>query len=494
METNKCILDGVATIENDDFRIRLVKQSDLKEQLDTEQKTAKWGPYLRAPQVYFDLMNEHGDKFVPLRKVADIKRGFTTGINEFFYLTEDTIKHWGIEEEFFAPVIKSPKESSSIRVDADKLELKVFLCSKSKVELRKEKKFGALKYIEWGEKQSTSDGTLFPKVTTVATRTLWYSLTTNNLTNLLWTKSYDTRFIQRYCSTQLLADQRVYQIDVNETDVKLLATIINSTLSSLFIELIGRINLGEGALDTTVEETRDYMLIPNPATLSNILTPKLLTAFDKIIDRVVQPIFEEVKMKDRQKLDSLVLEALGLDPDKYLQPIYDGLTELVRERIELAAMRKQRNKSKTVQDITKLAEQVRDELVQSGIKKFPDDFLSTKLKPQDCASVSVPDVPLRLGHYFMGQQEVTGEGYNFTARSLEAAKYIIYAHKPDEYIVCLPNDDIVATKAVTEYEQYLKELFKKLNTEILNRTFDHKQAESISNRIFQELGLPLVGG
>ncbi|MDP2931898.1 MAG: hypothetical protein Q8O05_05310, partial [Chloroflexota bacterium] len=200
--------------------------------------------------------------------------------------------------------------------------------------------------------------------------------------------------------------------------------------------------------------------------------------------------FEEVKMKDRQKLDSLVLEAIGLDPAKYLKPIYDGLTELVRERIELAGMRNKLKKARPVRDIARMTEQVRYDLVKEGIKKFPDDFLNKKLKPQDCISVAVPDAPLKLGNYFMGEQEVVSEGFSYQAPSLAAAKYIIYARKPAEYIVCLPNDEIVVTKAVTDYERYLKELFQKLNQELLNRLLDHRQAETLSRRIFQELGLP----
>ena len=39
---------------------------------------------------------------------------YTTGINEFFYLDEDKIKHWGIEDEFLASVIKSPKRDQRI--------------------------------------------------------------------------------------------------------------------------------------------------------------------------------------------------------------------------------------------------------------------------------------------------------------------------------------------------------------------------------------------
>jgi type I restriction-modification system DNA methylase subunit len=500
LKTNKCVLNGVATVEDDDFRIRLVKQSDLKAQLDTEQKTAKWGQYLRAPQVYFDLLNEHGDKFVPLNTVADIRRGFTTGINEFFYLDKETINHWGIEKQFLVPVLKSPKEFDSILIDSKKLDNKVFICPKSKEDLKKAGYFGALKYINWGEKQQTKGrqkteaGVPWPKTPSVVNKPLWYNLGEIQAADFLCNRFFDLRFFFGYNPKKVIDDQTFYGAIIhNVNDVKIQSALVNTTINYLFVELLGRVSLGEGVLQYAVYEMEDLLTI-NPSTCNENDREKIINAFNKIAERSVKPIFEEVKMKDRQKLDSLVLEAMGLDPEKYLQPIYDGLTELVRERIELAAMRKQKSKSKVIKDIAKLTEQVRDELVNSGIKKFPDDFLSTKLKPQDCTNVSVPDVPLRLGHYFMGQQDVTGEGFNYTARSLEAAKYIIYAHKPGEYIVCLPNDDIIVTKAVVEYECYLKELFKKLNTEILNRTFDHKQAESISKRIFEELGLPLVGG
>ncbi|MDP2932070.1 MAG: hypothetical protein Q8O05_06215, partial [Chloroflexota bacterium] len=482
---------GVETSEDANFRIRLVKQSDLREQLTKERKTAKWGQYLRAPQIYFDLLKEHGNSFISLNKVANVKFAIKTGVNDFFYLNAQKIKHWNIEEEFLAPVLKSPKESESIDIDVNALELKVLLCDRSKKELRKAGKRGVLDYIEWGEKQIASNGTPYPKGPTVAARALWYSLPSSSLTKLLWTKSYDTRFVQRFSATPVLADQRVYLVHpLAKHDYKVLAAILNTSLCSLSIELIGRLNLGEGALDTTVEEAQDYTMIPAYSLFSQEIKGCITAAFDKLSHRPVKPIFEEVKMKDRQKLDRLVLEAMGLDPAKYLKPIYDGLTELMRERIELAGMRKGLKKARPARDIARMTEQVRDDLVKEGIKKFPDDFLNKKPKPQDCISVAVPDVPLRLGNYFLGQQEVVGEGFSYQAPSLAAAKYIIYARKPNEYIVCLPNDEVVVTKAVTDYERYLKELFQKLNQELLNRLLDHRQAETLSRRIFQELGLP----
>ena len=465
----------------------------MLDKLIAEGKTSKWGQYLRAPQVYFDILDNCENKLVPLNQVANIKRGFTTGINEFFYLTGDRIKHWGIEKQFLAPVIKSPKEFDNIAIDPNKLELKVFLCSKSKEELLKEHKLGALKYIEWGEQQRTSDGTPWAQCPTVVVREHWYSLPAYKLTNLLWTKSYDIRFLQRYSDLPILTDQRVYQVEPNDgIEPKLLAATLNSSLCSLFIELIGRVNLGEGALDTTVEEAQEYMIIPNPQLLKGKLGEQILDAFDALSKRQIKPINEESKLRDRQKLDRLILQALGLDPAKYLKPIYDGLTELVRERIELGNMRKKVKQVKTQRDVDRLKKQVMEEVLPYGLKKFPEAFLEAPVKLQDYQNIPIPSEPLKLGMFFLGTQEVVTDSGAVVhqAQSVEEAKYIIYSQKPDTFVVSLPKDNVVKTKAVTGYERYLERLKAELFQAFFKRTFDHKNSDALAQRVFVELGLP----
>jgi hypothetical protein len=290
--------------------------------------------------------------------------------------------------------------------------------------------------------------------------------------------------------SEVYVDHNLFEVSVEAESELGLLLYLNSSVAALFKELIGRANLGEGGLK--VEGVDWNSLTCLKAEYLKELSKLGKGKFDKLLERPVKSIFKEVKTKDRQKLDKLVLEAMGLDPAKYLKPIYDGLTELVHERIELAGMRKKLNKAKPVRDIAKLTEQVMKDLLEEGIKSFPSDFMNRKPKPQDCSDVPVPDVTLRLGNIFFGQQEVAGEGFSYQARSVASAKYIIYAHKPDEYVVNLPNDEIIVTKAVTDYERYLKELFQKLNQELLNRTFDHKQSETLSRRIFQDLGLSSI--
>ena len=137
-----CTLEGHKTYEDEMFRIRILKQGDLLKELESQGKTAKWGKYLRAPEIYFEILEKCKNKLVPLKEVAEVKFGIKTGINEFFYLDDEKIKKWKIEEEFLKPVIKSPKESDTILIDPQKLKYKIFICNKSKEELKKEGKSG----------------------------------------------------------------------------------------------------------------------------------------------------------------------------------------------------------------------------------------------------------------------------------------------------------------------------------------------------------------
>ena len=111
----------------------------------------KWGgKYLRAPDIYWTILEKGKDKLVRLGDLAEIRRGFTTGANEFFYLDDERIGEWGIESEFLKPVIKSPRECKSIRVDPRQLQFKLFMCHADRAALSGT---AALEYIQWGEKQ-----------------------------------------------------------------------------------------------------------------------------------------------------------------------------------------------------------------------------------------------------------------------------------------------------------------------------------------------------
>jgi type I restriction enzyme M protein len=486
----------IISYEDEDIRMRIVKQGDLKDAVQDEGETVKWGKYLRGPDVYFEILEKCADKLVPLRKVAEISRGFTTGVNEFFYLTDDKIKHWGIEEEFLKPVLKSPKEFEGILIDPAKLTTKVFLCEKSKKELRRERKTRALKYIEWGEKQKTKDGVPWPNVPTVRNRKPgWWALPKAGLVQIFWTKSYDVKHLQRFSPDKLLADQRLYQVIQKDTvDTKTLAGLMNCSLFSLSTELGGRVNLGDGALDTTVEEAQDYLIVPDVTQLTNNQAKKIIQAFDALLTRPIKAIYEEIKMPDRQRMDSLVLEVLGLDPKKYLKPLYDGLCELIRERLSLPKMRTVKKKKRVEQDLGKLKEEISEEIFSDGLRKFPDGFIKKSWSNVEYEEISVPVGKLKIGENFFGKQQICFEnGDNFMeVGSEERGKFIVYAKKEGQYVIRMPKSETVVRLAVQGYEVYLREIRDKLIKAFLEQSGNIAVSENLTKQIFEELDLPYL--
>ena len=57
-----------------------------------EYTAGKWGRFLRAPDLYFEIMERFRDKFVPLGSVVDIRFGVKTGCDAFFMPKDVTDK------------------------------------------------------------------------------------------------------------------------------------------------------------------------------------------------------------------------------------------------------------------------------------------------------------------------------------------------------------------------------------------------------------------
>ncbi len=78
----------------------------------------KWGIYLRAPDVYFDLIARTGTRQIPMAEVANISYGIKSGNDNFFYVhdvTDEEIARLG-SERFTATWSISPSDTNAVRV------------------------------------------------------------------------------------------------------------------------------------------------------------------------------------------------------------------------------------------------------------------------------------------------------------------------------------------------------------------------------------------
>ncbi|BBJ28539.1 Eco57I restriction-modification methylase domain-containing protein [Athalassotoga saccharophila] len=312
----------------------------------------KWGgKYLRAPEIYFKILEKGKGKLVRLGDIAEVKFGIKTGANEFFYLKPvgKTVKEvaeiagnnpnvlievkndvgWKgeIEARFLKPVIKSPKELKTIVVKIEDLNYLAFMCHDSKSQLKGTK---ALEYIKWGEKQG------YQNKPTCKSRKPWWDLRESEISTALWTMTYGERFFVVF-NKAAFADARFYDIYCNENTV----FILNSTYCLFWIELSAR-GYGGGAADVKVYEV-NQILIPkldnfeikgkidfsNKSFINTIFAELGFDPSKPIRDQEPNP------MPDRQALDNIIFDALGLTEEERKE-VYWAVAELVKNRLEKA--------------------------------------------------------------------------------------------------------------------------------------------------------------
>ncbi len=480
----------IISYEDEDVRMRIIKQGDLRDAVYDEGQTVKWGKYLRAPEVYFEILEKCADKFVPLAKVADIRFGIKTGINEFFYLDEDKIKHWGIESEFLKPVVTTTKEISTIFVNEKKLTQKIFLCDKEEKKLRGT---NALKYIRWGEQQTTENKEKWPDVPSVQGRKHWYSITEKGISDFLILRFRDERHYTPINPKNLPVGDTVFVGKFKEKSYSGFGcAFLNSILTALFAEVSGRANLGDGLLTTYGPEIETLPVpLKDTDTLPQKERKEALTVFNKLATRTALPFNEEIKKKDRITFEAAIFRSIGLTEADY-EKVCKAVSELIGERHLLPKMRKRQQKKRVERDLGKLKDEISEEILADGVKKFPEGFVKKSWSGVEYEELSVPVGKLKLGENFFGKQQICDEdGKEFmVVGSEERGKYIVYAQKKTELVIKVPRSETVVKKAVQEYEIYLRELWEKLYKAFMEQCGDRIVSENLTRQIFEELGLP----
>lgn len=299
----------------------------------------KWGgKYLRAPEIYWTILEKGKGKLVRLGDIAEVRFGIKTGANEFFYLNDAKIKEWGIEEEFLKPVIKSPRECKRILIDPKDLKYKIFMCHKDKKEL---KGTAALEYIKWGESQETKGrqkqaaGIPWCELASVQGRKNWYSVNIKKPGEFFCNRFFNDRFFFAYAKG-IIEDQTFYAGFFKEKSISIeyIMAFMNCSFTYLTASLLGRVGLGEGVLQYAVFEMEDLIIFDPWAFNKKIIKP-LTNEFEKLKFREIESIYEEMKQPDRRKLDNIIFGELGLT-QKEIEAVYNAVINLVDNRLNKA--------------------------------------------------------------------------------------------------------------------------------------------------------------
>ncbi|MFX0061011.1 MAG: class I SAM-dependent DNA methyltransferase [Candidatus Hermodarchaeota archaeon] len=316
---------------------------------------SKWGKYIRAPPIFFKIINQNQRFLAPLKTFATVRYPIKTGANEFFYLGAEKVKKWKIEPEYLKKVLKSPREIKQIIIDPATLSLYVLLVHKPKSHLQGT---NVLKYIEWGEntqieiKRGVKKGKFvrgYHQLKTTSGRNPWYNVGEFELADIFFPRFFHERYVF-IVNTDVIEDQTFYGVLFHKNYQKYLqffAAVLNSTIGWFFAELLGRVSLGGGALQYAVYEAQDTLVL-HPEKISIDLREEILEAFKVLTRRTVLSIYEELgagkweelalgKIKsDRRKLDELILgKILNLSETEQLD-FYQSVLKLLTSRLTKA--------------------------------------------------------------------------------------------------------------------------------------------------------------
>ncbi|HEU5377223.1 MAG TPA: DNA methyltransferase [Ktedonobacteraceae bacterium] len=332
--------DGkVPLVEDDDEEREEVskrgKKSPLVVAAEPPYTGNKWGgKYLRAPDIYWTILEKSKDKLVRLGDIAEVRFGIKTGANEFFYLDEAKAWQWGIEPEFLVPVIKSPRKCKSILIDARNLQSKLFLCHKSKTELKGTR---ALEYIIWGESQG------FQKRPSCAGRPRWWDLGERRFPSLSFNYLIHTTAKTFYAPDSCYFSDNFQDVIIAPPFTLPLCASLNSTVFQLMVNVAGRSNFGDGLLKIQTYEVSDLLCVhPREIQIDNY---QLLASpsWD-----VLEPSIE------RRALDTIIFKALNLTQGER-DAVYEGVTTLIHARLGKAeSMNTSKETRKRVETVRKL--------------------------------------------------------------------------------------------------------------------------------------------
>lgn len=421
---------------NDRYRARLLKQGALwqegvrlgqimsKSEKDEEEDDdavahegeyygGKWGIYLRAPDLWFDLLDKYGSHFAPLGDIADLKRGITSGKDSFF-MPKDYTKEaldgcidaaefkniygvsrkkveagniklvrcgegYGeikpIEAKYLEPEVHSLMEVDKYSVEPENCGHLILLVGKSKEDL---KGTHVLDYIKWGEKRNYHRGaTCAARVTEDRD---WYDLTGHDRGSMFWPKAQQYKHIIPINEKMLQCNCNLYDVHLpSGIDQGVLAGILNSSIVILSKYQYGRPVGVEGNLKTEVVDV-NMMLVPDPRSADKKVRSRITEAFKKMKNRnglqllserrlremayknqgreqelKTLPDLSELDMQDRRELDDAVLEMIGVNSPKRRKEILDDLYAYLHEYFEYTRLKEEKaiaNKKRSKRKVT----------------------------------------------------------------------------------------------------------------------------------------------
>jgi len=470
--------------ENEELRIFPKKQKELwDEGFDPEEKKyvgAKWGKYLRAPEIFFKILEKGKNKFVPLKEVAEVRRGYIPWPYEVFRLKKETVSKLGINKTYFKETISSPTECDKIIIDKKtKLPYVLLIVDKKFTEIKDNKLKIYLKKASVAIERAKN----FPET--------WFILEKRKPFSIIYPRTpYDRHIV-------FLNKKGISVIDHIEikpkSSAEAFAALFNSTLYILFREIFGRTSLGGGTLKIEVIDIKTLpVFISESYEKYNVRFKKLLHKLNK---REIGTVFEEIGAstpeevslekvkKERRELDKIIMgEILGLTDEEQLE-VYRAVIDLVKSRIEKA---KSFGKKKIKEgiDIDALVKTVKEKIGENTLGKFYKEKILSH-KPLLVKKLPLLSNKIEIKKELFGWRICSGR-QSIECDSEEEARYLKVFFEAGLEEVKIPKDKNYLKKILPELEKLKIDIDKIINY-YLESIVNTKIKKELRYRLWSEI-------
>jgi Eco57I restriction-modification methylase len=562
-----------ADVRNDDYRILTMPQQKLwddgcrvgkiaagKEEQEEETETkrslheeaaayhtgggylgGKWGVYLRAPDLYFELINKHGDQFAALGQVAAVRYGFKSGCDDYFCpvdISADALQETDdngfrqryrcrreevlkgavsiiragdgsehpIETEYLKPEVHSLMTIDSVQITASKIKRRILLVDESQEAVKHKHVFN---YIRYGQRETFGEETPVSKRETCGSRTRWYDICDYPKGTIILPIIVQYRHIVSWNPEHLPVNHALMVVECRDKDRnKALAAVLNSTLVAFIKPYFSR-KLGNEANTQLDVYAANMLPIPNVAEMSKNTIETLADAFDALGDRAVTQLVEqrllnirsvasltdqdaqprelplELQKPDRQALDKAVLKTLGI-PDNQIGEFLDRLYREVTlfwnsaRMVEIQAMEnRKRAKKGRVASPREVAHEIFESFDPAQIRRFPEDFLPDD-EPLD--TVELPEGKANLydpADFYDTASLAVGSNKIPLRHRPQAELAKVYADLHRTGFIRIPVEAESCDRMRRDWEHYASNMQTRFRDSAIERTEDEDRQDAI---------------
>ena len=373
---------ATASGEDATSRVKCVNAASELAALQSKATPRNWSVYLRAPAQYWRMVEADPDAFVGLGELADVHLGYKSLQNQFYYVKEETIQAYGIENQYVQPICRLDDTEADRFRQSGSTETYVFSCDSSLADIRGS---GARKYIEAmrgrpaaSRKQAAGHRTI-EQVLKKQSGSTWYAPKAVLHRSHIWLrKAFHGTYAPLLFEDAQGLDQRCNYVNPRDgLQWTELAAMLTSSVFALSVEAEGSASMGAGALELATTKLA-RLRVPDVRHLSRKERRRLV--------RLASTVWDDDEPVNWTESEPRIAEALrGLDQfvlDRFggglsAEQLYLGIKTAVATRRRVAEAKGRAQKAARKADVATVAKGiVKGVKAQTDAARFPESFVA----------------------------------------------------------------------------------------------------------------------